>query len=211
LMDGLKSRGKVIVIAATNIPNAIDPALRRPGRFDREIEIGIPNENARFEILQIHTRGMPLEKVDLKRLASITYGFTGADLAALCKEAAMKALRRILPQIEKLEGGSIPSELLSQLVVTERDFKDALREITPSAMREFIVEVPKVKWNDIGGLEDAKQQLIETVVWSILYPDDFKRAGIKPPKGVLLYGPPGTGKTLLAKAVATESGANFIA
>ncbi|MCD6589605.1 CDC48 family AAA ATPase, partial [Candidatus Woesearchaeota archaeon] len=212
LMDGLKGRGQVIVIAATNIPNAIDPALRRPGRFDRELEIGMPNRKARLEILQIHTRGMPLAKdVDLEKIADLTHGFTGADLAALCKEAAMKALRRVLPEIEKIEEGKIPSEILSKLEVTNTDFMEALREITPSALREVIIEIPRVKWDDIGGLEKAKQELREAVEWPLRYPEDFKAMGIKPPKGVLLYGPPGTGKTLLAKAVANESGANFIA
>ncbi len=269
LMDGLQSRGQVVVIAATNRPNAIDPALRRPGRFDREIEIGVPDRNGRKEILQIHTRNMPIEpdysksvvaeelgklKVDAKLRAKVlskiervkkseevkdiidhelptnlrdefhrrlvdrmldyladrTYGFVGADLAALCKEAAMKALRRILPKID-LDKEEIPREILESLKVTKEDFMNALREIQPSAMREVLVEIPKVKWSDIGDLTEAKQELKEAVEWPLKYPDMFDRMGIRPPKGILLYGPPGTGKTLLAKAVANESGANFIA
>ncbi len=211
LMDGLEARGDVIVIAATNRPNAIDPALRRPGRFDREIEVGIPDTRGRYEILLVHTRNMPLDKdVDLRKLAEMTHGFTGADLAALCREAAMRALRRVLPKIN-LDEETIPPEVLENLRVTMQDFLDALKEITPSALREIAVEVPSVRWNDIGGLEEVKQQLREAVEWPLKYPEAFKRMGIKPPKGILLYGPPGCGKTLLAKAVATESGANFIA
>jgi transitional endoplasmic reticulum ATPase len=211
LMDGLKSRGKVIVIAATNRPNALDPALRRPGRFDREIEIGVPDRDGRKEILQIHTRGMPLAKdVDLDRVADITHGFVGADLEALCKEAAMSALRRILPKIN-LEEARIPPEILEELKVTKEDFENALKVVQPSAMREVLIEVPKVKWEDIGGLENVKQELKEAVEWPLKCPEVFQRMGIEPPKGILLYGPPGTGKTLLAKAVATESEANFIA
>ena len=211
LMDGMKSRGKVIVIAATNRPNALDPALRRPGRFDREIEIGVPDRDGRKEILQIHTRGMPLAKdVDLDRLADITHGFVGADLEALCKEAAMSALRRILPKIN-LEETRIPPEVLEELKVTKEDFENALKVVQPSAMREVLIEVPKVKWDDIGGLDSVKQELREAVEWPLKYPEVFQRMGIEPPKGILLYGPPGTGKTLLAKAVATESEANFIA
>ena len=210
LMDGLESRGKVVVIGATNRPNALDPALRRPGRFDREIEIGVPDKQGRLEILQIHTRNMRLAKdVDLNKLAEITHGFVGADLAALCKEAAMKALRRYLPKID-LSQERIPLEVLEQLEVTMQDFLDAYKEITPSALREVYVEIPNVRWNDIGGLEQVKQELKEAVEWPLKYPDAFKRMGIKPPKGILLYGPPGCGKTLLAKAVATESEANFI-
>jgi len=210
LMDGLESRGNVIVIGATNRPNALDPALRRPGRFDREIEIGIPDKNGRYEILQIHTRGMPLaEDVDLKKLAEITHGYTGADIAALCREAAMKALRRYLPKIN-LEEPTIPPEVLEEMVVNMRDFMNAYREIIPTAMREVEIEVPTVRWDDIGGLEDVKQQLRESVEWPLKKPELFSKMGIKPPKGVLLYGPPGCGKTLLAKAVATESEANFI-
>ena len=211
LMDGLKGRGNVIVIAATNRPEALDPALRRPGRFDREIEIGIPDKQGRFEILQIHTRGMPLaDDVDLKKLAEITHGYTGADLAALCREAAMKALRRYLPKID-LEEKRIPHEVLEQMVVTMQDFMNAYKEITPTAMREVYIETPTVHWDDIGGLEEVKQQLKEAVEWPLKYPGAFKRMGIRPPRGILLYGPPGCGKTLLARAVATESEANFIA
>jgi len=211
LMDGLKGRGQVIVIAATNRPEAVDPALRRPGRFDREIAIGMPDKRGRREILQVHVRNMPLaEDVNLDELADITHGFTGADLAALCREAAMRALRRFLPQIN-LEKETIPTELLEKLKVTREDFMDALKDIQPSALREVIVEVPEVHWDDIGGLEDVKRQLREMVEWPIKNPELFEQMGITPPKGILLYGPPGTGKTLLAKAVATESEANFIA
>jgi len=211
LMDGLKSRGQVVVIAATNRPNDVDPALRRPGRFDREIAIPVPDKRARKEILQVHTRNMPLaDDVNLEELAEITHGFTGADLAALCREAAMHALRRFLPKID-LEKGVIPSEVLKQLNVTRQDFFEALKDIQPSALREVYVEVPEVHWDDIGGLEDVKQQLKEAVEWPLKHPDHFKEMGIEPPKGILLYGPPGCGKTLLAKAVATESEANFIA
>ncbi|HDD42785.1 MAG TPA: AAA family ATPase, partial [Nitrososphaeria archaeon] len=195
LMDGLETRGQVIVIGATNRPNALDPALRRPGRFDREIEIGIPDRNARREILQIHTRGMPLaEDVDLEKLAEITRGYTGADLAALCREAAMKAIRRILPSIDFSEE-KIPPEILDKLVVTMKDFMEAFKEITPTALREIVVEVPNVRWEDIGGLENVKRQLVEAVEWPLKYPEKFERMGIKPPKGILLYGPPGCGKT----------------
>jgi len=212
LMDGLKARGKVIVIAATNIPNAIDPALRRPGRFDREIEIGVPNKEGRKEILQIHTRGMPLsDKVDLDKLADMTYGYVGADLAALCKEAAMHALRRVLPDVSMIkEDQPLPQDILKKLVVTDKDFEHALKVVEPSAMREVLIEVPRVKWKDIGGLDDVKKVLKEMVEWPLKYPDAFKRMGIKPAKGILLYGPPGCGKTLLAKAVANESNSNFI-
>ena len=211
LMDGLQARGDVIVIGATNRPNAIDPALRRPGRFDREIEIGVPDAKGRLEILQIHTRNMPLsDDVDLQKLASITHGFVGADLAALCREAAMKALRRYLPKID-LEEESIPPEVLDSIEVTMDDFMRAFREITPTALREVEIEIPSVRWEDVGGLYDVKQELREAVEWPLKYPESFKRLGIKPPKGILLYGPPGCGKTLLAKAVATESGANFVA
>jgi len=210
LMDGLKSRGQVVVIGATNRIEAIDPALRRPGRFDREIKIGVPDKNGRKEILQIHTRRMPLDKdVNLDELAEITYGFVGADLAALAREAAMNALRRALPHID-LEKEVIPIEVLEKIKVTREDFANALRNIQPSALREVILEIPNVKWEDIGGLENVKQELREAVEWPLKYPDVFKRLGIKPPRGILLYGPPGTGKTLLAKAVATESQANFI-
>jgi transitional endoplasmic reticulum ATPase len=210
LMDGLSGRGNVIVIGATNRPNALDPALRRPGRFDREIEIGVPDKQGRYEILQIHTRGMPLaEDVDLKKLAEMTHGYTGADLAALCRETAMKALRRYLPQIN-LEEERIPPEVLEKMEVKMEDFLNAFKEITPTALREVYIEVPTVHWDDIGGLEEVKQELREAVEWPLKNPEVFKRMGIKPPKGILLYGPPGCGKTLLAKAVATESEANFI-
>jgi transitional endoplasmic reticulum ATPase len=209
-LDGLKARGKVIVIGATNRVNALDPAIRRPGRFDREIEIGVPDRDGRKEILQIHTRGMPLAKdVDLDHYANITHGFVGADLEALAKEAAMSALRRILPEI-RLEEKIIPPEVLEKLQVTKDDFDNALRMTEPSAMREVLIELPDVRWGDVGGLEQAKQELIEAVEWPLKYPDAFKRVGIEPPHGILLYGPPGTGKTLLARAVATESEANFI-
>ncbi|AAB86112.1 cell division control protein Cdc48 [Methanothermobacter thermautotrophicus str. Delta H] len=210
LMDGLKSRGQVVVIGATNRPDALDPALRRPGRFDREIEIGVPDREERKEILQIHTRGMPLaDDVDLDELAEITHGFVGADLESLCKESAMRVLRRVLPEIKADE--EIPKEVLKKMVVTRADFKDALKEIQPSALREVLVQVPNVSWDDIGGLEGAKQELREAVEWPLKYPDRFKKFGIRPPKGILLHGSPGTGKTLLAKAVANESQANFIA
>ncbi|HIP58259.1 MAG TPA: AAA family ATPase, partial [Archaeoglobus profundus] len=277
LMDGLEERGQVIVIGATNRPDAIDPALRRPGRFDREIEIGVPDREGRFEILQIHTRNMPIEpeydrdfvlealrnlhksyseeekkdilellemaydevkdaekkeevkriierilpseiilelereiiKAMLRYLADQTHGFVGADIEALCKEAAMKALRRYLPKIN-LNSDEIPIDVLESIKVTMDDFKEALKEIEPSAMREVLVEVPKVTWDDIGGLEDVKREIREAVEWPLKYPEKFKKFGIKPPKGVLLYGPPGTGKTLIAKAVANEANANFI-
>jgi len=211
LMDGLESRGHVIVIGATNIPNTIDPALRRPGRFDREISIPIPDKNGRLEILEIHTRGMPLAKdVDVGKLAAITHGFVGADLQALAREAAMSALRKILPTID-FELSDIPYETLLKLEVTMDNFFEALKEIEPSAIREVFVEVPDVKWSDVGGLENIKQELKEAIEWPLKYPDVFKKANTNPPKGILLYGKPGTGKTLLAKAVANESGVNFIA
>ncbi|NJE47447.1 AAA family ATPase [Thermococcus sp. GR7] len=273
LMDGLKSRGKVIVIAATNRPDAIDPALRRPGRFDRELEVGVPDKQGRKEILQIHTRGMPIEpefrvskvkkilenlrgderfrdvidraieKVErakteeevkeilrelderlydevkvkliddlLEELAEKTHGFVGADLAALAREAAMAALRRLIKEGKiDFEAEHIPKEVLEELKVTKRDFYEALKMVEPSALREVLLEVPNVRWDDIGGLEDVKQELKEAVEWPLKYPEAFLGLGITPPKGILLYGPPGTGKTLLAKAVATESEANFIA
>jgi len=211
LMDGLKTRGQVIVIGATNRPDAIDPALRRPGRFDREIEIGIPDREGRREILQVHTRNMPLaEDVDLDELADITYGYVGADLAALCKEAAMRALRRVLPELD-FEKSEIPPEIFEKLKVTRADFMDAFKSITPTALREVMVQVPNVHWDDIGDLDQVKQQLKEMVEWPLKHPEMFSRMGIEPPKGILLFGPPGCGKTLLAKAVATESEANFIA
>jgi len=210
LMDGMQSRGKVVVIGATNRVNAIDPALRRPGRFDREIEIGVPDRDDRLEILQIHTRGMPLDKiVNLETLANKTHGFVGADLESLAKEAAIRALRRILPEID-LEAESIPAKILSKLVVDMNDLEQALRDVTPSALREVLVEVPNVKWTDIGGLSELKKELQQAVEWPLKYPDLFEKTGAKPPKGILLYGPPGTGKTMLAKAVANESEANFI-
>ncbi len=211
LMDGLKARGKVIVIAATNRVNALDPALRRPGRFDREIEIGVPDTKGRKEILQIHTRNMPMGKdVDLSWLAEVTYGFVGADLEALAKEAAMSALRSNLPQISWKKEEELPADALKKLKVSKKDFQNALKMVEPSAMREVMVEIPNVKWEDIGGLEGVKQSLKEIIEWPLKNPKSFERIGIKPPKGVLLYGPPGTGKTLLAKAVSNESGANFI-
>jgi transitional endoplasmic reticulum ATPase len=210
LMDGLEPRGQVVVIGATNRPNAIDPALRRGGRFDREIEIGMPTREGRFEIFQIHTRGMPLTPdVDLEKLANLTHGFTGADITELCKEAAMKALRRVLPDID-FEADYISPEVLNKLVVMMEDFMYALRFVDPSALREVLVETPNVTWNDIGGLEELKQELKEAIEWPLKYADIFEEAGAKPPKGILLCGPPGTGKTLLAKAVAKESEANFI-
>lgn len=209
LMDGLKSRGDVIVIGATNQPNLLDEALRRGGRFDREIEIGVPDRDGRYEILQIHTRGMPLANdVNLENIADITHGFVGADMAGLCKEAAMHALRSILPSISMDE--EIPAELLESLNVKNEDFHEALKTITPSAMREVFIEVPNVRWDDIGGLDEAKQELIEAVEWPIKYPEAFEAFHSKPPRGIMLFGPPGTGKTMLAKAVASESEANFI-
>ncbi len=210
LMDGLNKRQNVIVIAATNIPNALDPALRRPGRFDREISIPIPDRNGRLDILEIHSRGMPLSRdVDLAHLAEITHGFVGADLEALCREAAMICLRRIMPDID-FGLVSVPYEQLMKLEVHMDDFLGALREVEPSAIREVFVEVPDVRWQDIGGLSEVKKLLVETVEWPMKYAHLFKEAGIRPPKGILLSGPPGCGKTLLAKAIATESRVNFI-
>ena len=210
LMDGLQTRGKVVVIGATNRPNSLDPAIRRPGRFDREIEIGIPDRDGRLEVLQIHARNVPLAKdVDLRDLANVTHGYVGADLAALVKEAAMRSLRRALPDID-LEVDEIPMEVLRRLEVTRDDFLSAFREMEPSTMREVIIERPNVRWADIGGLDGPKQELREAVEWPLKYARLFTQAGAKAPKGILLYGPPGTGKTLLAKAVATESEANFI-
>lgn len=210
LMDGMTSRGKVVVIAATNRINAIDPALRRPGRFDREIEIGVPNRDGRLEVLQIHTRGMPLDKdVDLQKLADISHGFVGADLQALAKEAAMRALRRVLPDIN-LSSESIPLDTLRKIIVRMQDFMEVIKETEPSAMREVFVEVPDIKWEDIGGLTAIKQELQEAVEWPLKYLNVFTYADATPPKGILLYGPPGTGKTLMAKAAANESEANFI-
>jgi transitional endoplasmic reticulum ATPase len=210
LMDGLSGRGNVIVIGATNRPGALDPALRRPGRFDREIEIGVPDKIGRYEVLQIHTRGMPLaEDVDLLKLSAMTHGYTGADLSALGRETAMKALRRYLPQIN-LEEERIPPAVLEKMEVTMEDFLGAYKEVTPTAMREVYIEVTTVHWDDAGGLDDVKQRLKEAVEWPIKSPEIFSKLGIRPPKGILLYGPPGCGKTLLARAVATESEANFI-
>jgi len=209
LMDGISKRGQVIVLAATNRPEAIDPALRRPGRFDREIEIGVPDRNARKEILQIHTRNMPLAKdVDLDELANITHGYTGADLSALVREAAMATLRSILPKI--IDKQHIPAEVLNELQVTKEHFMEALRNIQPSALREVFVERPNVHWSDIGGLDKVKEELKEAVELPLKKPEAFEKMGIRPVKGVLLVGPPGVGKTLLAKAVATERESNFI-
>lgn len=209
LMDGLKSRGQVVVIGATNRPDSLDPALRRPGRFDREIEIGVPDSEERKEVLEIHTRNMPLaDDVDLDKISNTTHGFVGADLESLCKEAAMRVVRRILPEIQNDE--EIPKEVMEKIVVTGDDFKNAQKEIQPSALREVLVQIPDIKWSDIGGLENIKQELKEAVEWPLKHPETFQRLGIRPPKGTLLYGIPGTGKTLLAKAVASESEANFI-
>lgn len=210
LMDGMSDRGQVIVLGATNRPESLDPALRRPGRFDREIEIGVPNVEGRLEILQIHTRGMPLsEDINLQELASELHGYTGADIKALCREAAMKALRRYLPEID-IEGDKISPDILESMVITNRDFREGMKEIIPTAMREFYVEIARVKWNDVGGLYEAKRTLHDNLITSIKEPEKFVKMGIKPPRGALLYGPPGTGKTLLAKALATESSANII-
>jgi transitional endoplasmic reticulum ATPase len=209
LMDGLQSRGQVVVVAATNRPNAVDPALRRGGRFDREIEIGVPDKNGRLEILHVHTRGMPLaENVNLVRIAEITYGFVGADMAALCKEAAMHALRRMLPKIDIEK--EIPQEVLDTLQITGDDFTEALKNIEPSAMREVFVEVPDIKWEDVGGLDNVKQELRESIEWPLKFKEVFSITNTTPPKGIMMFGPPGTGKTMLAKAVANESEANFI-
>ena len=209
-MDGLTGRQNVIVIGATNRPDALDPALRRPGRFDREIEIGVPDKKGRHEILQIHTRGMPLAKdVDLKKVEDMTHGYTGADLAGLCRETAMKALRRYLPEIN-VEEERVPPSVLEKMEIKMEDFLNAYKEITPTAMREVYIEVPTVQWTDVGGLESVKEELREAVEWPLKNPQVFTRMGIRPPKGILLFGPPGCGKTLLARAVATESEANFI-
>jgi len=210
LMDGMKSRGKVVVIAATNRPDSIDPALRRPGRLDREIEIGIPDEEGRFEILSIHTRGMPLdEKVDLKQISKTTHGFVGADLEVLSKEAAMRSLRRILPEID-LDEEKISSEILQKIKISSEDFRDALKEVRPSALREVQVQIPNVSWDDVGGLEELKEELREAIEWPLKYKEAFDYAGVEAPKGILLHGPPGTGKTLIAKALAKMTESNFI-
>jgi transitional endoplasmic reticulum ATPase len=210
LMDGLESRGKIVVIGATNRPDALDPALRRPGRFDREIEIGIPDEKSRLEILQIQTRGMPLEPdVKLEEMARVTHGFVGADLYALAKEAAILAVRRVLPEIN-MEQTKIPAKTLNKIKVKMQDFQEAVRDVQPSAMREVLVQVPNVKWDDIGGLTNVKEELTEAVEWPLKYGKLFQKGDVTPPKGILLYGPPGTGKTLISKAVANESEANFI-
>ncbi|CAE6489664.1 CDC48 family AAA ATPase [Candidatus Nitrosotenuis uzonensis] len=210
LMDGMKSRGKVVVIAATNRPDSIDPALRRPGRFDREIEIGIPDEEGRLEILNIHTRGMPVdEKVNLEQIARITHGFVGADLEALAKEAAMRSLRRILPEIN-LDQEKISSEILQKIKILDEDFKEALKEVKPSALREVLVEIPNVTWDEVGGLESLKEELKEAVEWPLKHKEAFKYVDVSPAKGILLHGPPGTGKTLIAKALAKMTESNFI-
>ncbi|HXG14297.1 MAG TPA: CDC48 family AAA ATPase [Candidatus Nitrosotenuis sp.] len=211
LMDGMKSRGKVVVIAATNRPDSIDPALRRPGRFDREIEIGIPDEEGRLEILQIHTRGMPLDdKVNLKQFSKVTHGFVGADLESLAKEAAMRSLRRILPDID-LDQEKISAEILQKIKITDEDFKEALKDVRPSALREVLVQIPNVTWDDVGGLDSLKEELKEAVEWPLKHKEAFEYVDVSPPKGILLHGPPGTGKTLIAKALAKMTESNFIA
>ena len=210
LMDGMKSRGKVVVIAATNRPDSIDPALRRPGRFDREIEIGIPDDDGRFEILSIHTRGMPInEKVDLKQISKTTHGFVGADLEVLSKEAAMRSLRRILPDID-LDEDKISAEILQKIQINSEDFRDALKEVRPSALREVQVQIPNVTWDDVGGLDQLKEELREAVEWPIKHKEAFDYVDVETPKGILLHGPPGTGKTLIAKALAKMTESNFI-
>jgi len=210
LMDGMKSRGKVVVIAATNRPDSIDPALRRPGRFDREIEIGIPDAEGRFDILSIHTRGMPIdEKVDLKQISKTTHGFVGADLEVLAKEAAMRSLRKILPEID-LDEDKISSEILQKIKISSDDFKDALKEVKPSALREVQVQTPNVTWDDVGGLDSLKEELREAIEWPIKHKEAFDYVDVETPKGILLHGPPGTGKTLIAKALAKMTESNFI-
>jgi transitional endoplasmic reticulum ATPase len=211
MMDGLNSRGKVIVIGATNRINSIDPALRRPGRFDRELEISVPDKKGRLNILKIHTRSMPMKKdVNLEELSGKTHGFVGADLESLAKEAAMSVLRKALPDLNLDEDKEIPQEALEKMIISKEDFEAALKTVRPSAMREVLVETPNVSWEEIGGLDNIKQELREAVEWPLKHRESFDRMGIEPPKGILLYGPPGTGKTLLAKAVAKESEANFI-
>ncbi|HXV65688.1 MAG TPA: CDC48 family AAA ATPase [Nitrosopumilaceae archaeon] len=210
LMDGMKSRGKVVVIAATNRPDSIDPALRRPGRFDREIEIGIPDDEGRFEILNIHTRGMPIEeKVDLKAISKITHGFVGADLEALVKEAAMRSLRRIMPEID-FDQEKVPQKILQKIEITNEDFRESLKEVRPSALREVLVQTPNVTWDDVGGLDSLKEELREAIEWPIKHKEAFEYVDVQTPKGILLHGPPGTGKTLIAKAVAKMTESNFI-
>ncbi len=211
LMDGLKARGKIVVIAATNIPNSLDPALRRPGRFDRELVINVPQTDGRLNILKIHTRNMPLSgNVSLQKLAEVTHGFVGADLASLAREAAMNVLRKLLPSLNLKEDQKISEDTLNKIKITMDDFKEALKTVRPSSLREVLFETPKTTWEQVGGLEDVKQELIESVDWPLKHKDEFQKLGVKPPKGVLLYGPPGTGKTLLAKAVAKEAESNFI-
>ena len=210
LMDGLNDRGNVIVLGATNRPDSVDPALRRPGRFDREFEISVPNEDGRLEILEIHTRGMPIsEDIDLKDLSSELHGYTGADIKSLCREAALKSIRRYLPEID-LETEKIPSEVLQSMQIKLIDFYDAMHEVVPTAMREFYVERPKVWWQDVGGLDDIKKSLSDNLIMAMKEPSKFTKMGIRPPKGALIYGPPGCGKTLLGRALATETGANMI-
>ena len=210
LMDGLKTRGDVVVIGATNIPDFLDPALRRPGRFDREIEINIPTKEARKEILLVHTRGMPLVNVNLDKIIEYTNGFSGADISALCKEAALKALKRLIPLINKETGNHLSKEIMDKLIITQEDFSDALNVVEPSAIREIMVTIPNTKWEAVGGLENIKQELKEMIEWPMKHKTLFEEVGVQPPRGVLLYGLPGTGKTLLAKAIATEANANFI-
>jgi len=210
LMDGLTSRGQVVVIGATNIPDAVDPALRRPGRFDRELETSVPDKESRKEILLVHTRNMPLDKINFDEIVELTNGFSGADLAALVKEAALKAIKRLLPKINNENGKHLPKEILNELIIKQQDFLDALNLVVPSAIREVQVQIPNVSWSDIGGLENEKNKLKEMIEWPLKYKDKFDEAGVTPPTGVILYGPPGTGKTLIAKAVANESNANFI-
>ncbi len=210
LMDGINSRGKIIIIGASNRPNSIDPALRRPGRFDREIEIGIPDDDGRFDILNIHTKGMPLDRdVDLKRLSRLTHGFVGADLEVLTKEAAMRSLRRLIPQVN-IDQSPVSQDLLDKITILDSDFNNALKDVTPSAIREFSIQRPTVKWSEIGGLDSLKEELADLIDWFLNHSEIYEMADIRPPKGLLLYGLPGTGKTLLAKAVASNSNANFI-